>query len=96
MRSKNIFWYYRLYSFSNNYHNDIPVALFWSLSGLEALFVEGDTGITQQLNDKIQIFLGEIESDKRRLKKLYNFRSSLIHGGMNIPIKDAISMTKNI
>ncbi|WP_278035570.1 HEPN domain-containing protein [Flavobacterium nitratireducens] len=78
------------YLFSDSYHKDIPVALFWSLSGLEALYVEGDTGITQQLNDKIQVFLGEIETDKKRLKKLYNFRSSLIHGGMSIPIKDAI------
>ena len=78
------------YLFSDSYHKDIPVALFWSLSGLEALFVDGDVGITQQLNDKIQVFLGEIETDKKRLKKLYNFRSSLIHGGMSIPIKDAI------
>ncbi|MCP9762018.1 hypothetical protein [Lacihabitans soyangensis] len=78
------------YLFSDSYHSDIPVALFWAISGLEALFVEGDTGITQQLNDKIPVFLGEIETDKKRLKKLYNFRSSLIHGGLSIPIKEAI------
>ncbi len=76
--------------FSKNYHEDIPISLFWALSGLEALFVEGEVGITQQLNDKIQVFLGELIDNKKRLKNLYNFRSSLIHGVLSIPMKDAI------
>jgi hypothetical protein len=78
------------YLFSKNYHRDIPVSLFWSLSGLEALYVTGEVGITQQLNDKIQVFLGEISENKRILKKLYNYRSGLIHGDLHVPINDGI------
>ncbi|MBU1368039.1 MAG: hypothetical protein KJ754_07535 [Bacteroidetes bacterium] len=76
--------------FSENYHHNIPVSLFWSLSGLESLYVTGEVGITQQLNDKIQTFLGDIIENKKILKKLYNYRSGLIHGDLSIPIKDGV------
>jgi hypothetical protein len=78
------------YLFSKNYHNDIPISLFWSLSGLESLYVTGEVGITQQLNDKIQAFLGDITENKKILKKLYNYRSGLIHGDLHIPINDGV------
>jgi len=78
------------YLFSKNYHYDIPISLYWSISGLESLYVTGEVGITQQLNDKIQAFLGDITVNKRILKKLYNYRSGLIHGDLHIPIKDGI------
>lgn len=78
------------YIFSRHYIENVPISLFWTISGLEALFVRGEVGITQQLNDKIQVFLGNIEENKKRLKKLYNYRSSLIHGGLNIPINHTV------
>lgn len=78
------------YIFSHHYIDNVPVSLFWTISGLEALYVKGEVGITQQLNEKIQVFLGDIEEDKKRLKRLYNYRSSLIHGGLNIPMNDSI------
>jgi hypothetical protein len=78
------------YIFSRHYIDNVPVSLFWTISGLEALYVKGEVGITQQLNEKIQVFLCDIEEDKKRLKRLYNYRSSLIHGGLNIPINDSI------
>ena len=78
------------YIFSRHYIDNVPVSLFWTISGLEALYVRGEVGITQQLNDKIQVFLGDIKEDKKRLKKLYNYRSSLVHGGLNIPINDSL------
>lgn len=78
------------YLFSENYHDSIPVSLFWALSGLESLFVVGEAGITQQLNDKIQTFLGNITENKKLIKKLYNYRSSLIHGDLSIPINNGL------
>jgi hypothetical protein len=78
------------YIFSRHYIDNVPVSLFWTISGLEALYVKGEVGITQQLNEKIQVFLGDIKADKKRLKRLYNYRSSLIHGGLNVPINDSI------
>lgn len=78
------------YIFSKHYIDNVPISLFWTISGLEALYVRGEVGITQQLNDKIQVFLGDIKENKKRLKKLYNYRSSLVHGGLNIPINDSL------
>lgn len=78
------------YIFSNHYIDNVPVSLFWTISGLEALYVRGEVGITQQLNDKIQVFLGDIKENKKKLKRLYNYRSSLVHGALNIPINDSL------
>ncbi|GAB5525534.1 MAG: hypothetical protein Roseis2KO_34060 [Roseivirga sp.] len=76
------------YLFSDNYLNDLPKTLFWSIIGLESLYSEGDIGIGTQINQKAQEFLGEIRENKRILKKMYSLRSSLLHGSLDIPINN--------
>lgn len=59
--------------------------LFWTLVGLEAIYVQGNGGITEQIKKKGQLFLGEIEEFKKRLSKMYTFRSAFIHGSKDFP-----------
>lgn len=63
-------------------------SLFWAMSGIEALYAEGEIGIGYQIDVKAKVFLGEPKEYKNILKKLYNFRSKFIHGAMRIPIHD--------
>ena len=62
--------------------------------GIEALYTKGKEGISKQIKEKGQIYLGEITEFKKRLSKMYEFRSAFIHGSKNFPsyfhIHDAI------
>lgn len=72
------------YLIENN--SDSMQSLFWAMSGIEALYAEGEIGIGYQIDIKAKLFLGEPKENKNLLKKLYNFRSKFIHGNMKIPI----------
>lgn len=61
--------------------------LFWSLIGIEALYCMGTEGLSEQIYIKSQIVLGEITDYKKRLKQMYDFRSRLVHGDLDIPPK---------
>lgn len=78
-RALNVF----SYNFTYNRMNT-ESALIWSLIGLECLFCDGD-GKSKQIHDKAQVLFGDMISFKDKLKKLYGFRSRLIHGKMDIP-----------
>ncbi len=59
--------------------------LFWTMCGLEAIYVEGKTGIKEQLKNKSQLYLGELEMFKKRISRMYDFRSAFVHGSKNFP-----------
>lgn len=59
--------------------------LFWAMMGIEALYCIGNKDLSEQVREKSQIFLGEIESYKKRLKQMYQFRSRFIHGDIDFP-----------
>lgn len=59
--------------------------LLYSMIGLEALYTKGNTNILEQLNDKIQIYLGQLTDYKKIIKDMYALRSRYLHGDM--PIK---------
>ena len=63
--------------------------LFWAMSGIEALYADGEIGIGYQIDRKAKVFLGPPKGYKKVLTKLYNFRSKFIHGSMSIPINNA-------
>lgn len=58
--------------------------LLWHIVVLEALLGEGPEGITERLARRISLILGKDESERRkiskRFRKLYEVRSSLVHG----------------
>lgn len=69
-----------------NNSNESVYNLFWAMSGIEALYAEGEIGIGYQIDSKAKLFLGEPNENKKVLKKLYSFRSKFLHGSMSIPI----------
>ncbi|MES2113094.1 MAG: hypothetical protein V4577_30365 [Bacteroidota bacterium] len=64
--------------------------LFWCMLGIEALFSKGSNGISDQIREKIKLVLGEPAEFKKKLTKLYGYRSRLIHGDIDFPAKFSI------
>lgn len=58
-----------------------PIQLFWSMIALEALYVDGKKGIAEQMREKIRLLLGEQETHRRDITRLYDYRSKFVHGG---------------
>lgn len=67
--------------------NDLTNELFYSLLGIEALYAKGNINIMGQINEKVQIVLGELTDFKKVIKQMYDFRSRLVHGDLDIPNK---------
>mgnify|MGYP000992901891 CR=1 FL=1 len=63
-------------------HED-PMGLFWSLVGIEALYVRGSQGAREQVRDKIPVLFGDNKTIKKRLVDMYRQRSKLVHGEMD-------------
>jgi hypothetical protein len=62
-----------------------PIGLFWSLVGIEALYVEGKNSIMEQVRDKARALLGEPQEFKRALTRMYDLRSRFVHGALDFP-----------
>ncbi len=74
-------------SFTQLFHewkDSIVFDLFWALIGIEALYCTGKEALAKQIFEKTQVVLGEMSTFKKKLKEMYNFRSKLIHGSLNI------------
>lgn len=59
---------------------DTEERLMYSMIGLETIYITGEQNIQSQLNEKIQLFLGELKSYKKTIKDMYNSRSKFFHG----------------
>jgi len=62
-----------------------PIHLFWALVGIEALYVKGNANLLEQVRVKSQILLGEQESFKKKINRMYDFRSRFVHGDLDFP-----------
>jgi hypothetical protein len=74
------------YSFSNLGEKDTS-ELFWTMIGIESLLAEGTNNIIAQIKTKASLILGEPKEFKKKLEKLYNYRSRFVHGDINFPPK---------
>ncbi|KFC38228.1 hypothetical protein FF18_15860 [Elizabethkingia anophelis] len=75
-------------AFTNLFQEDsnyLAFDLFWSLIGIEAIYCKGKENLSEQIFTKTQVLLGEMSDYKKRLKRMYEFRSRLIHGDLDIP-----------
>lgn len=58
--------------------------LFWVMLGIESLLAEGAQNITHQIKEKSIIILGKPVEYTKKLSKLYDYRSRLVHGEFDI------------
>ena len=71
------------YLFHDNLGDNSPSDLFFSLVGIEAIYVEGNESVQKQVDIKSQMFLGKRNEFKKKFSELYDFRSRYIHGQLN-------------
>lgn len=59
--------------------------LFWSMYALEAFYCNSRNSITEQLRERIKMFLDlPFSFSNRDINELYKYRSSFVHGSTNI------------
>jgi hypothetical protein len=61
------------------------LSLVWALLGLEALYGRGNVGLKTQLLEKSEAMLGPRQENKKVFGWMYDFRSRLLHGDMDLP-----------
>lgn len=61
--------------------------LFWTMLGIETLLADGNSNIISQIKLKSSIILGQPKEYKKKLDKLYNYRSRFVHGDIDFPAK---------
>jgi len=61
------------------------MGIVWALLGLEALYAEGNQGLSQQILRKSELVLGTKRANKKRLDSVYNYRSRFLHGDIDMP-----------
>ncbi len=64
---------------------DEPMQLLWALIGVESLYVKGQMALLEQVREKTQILLGSQEGYKKKIVRMYDFRSRFVHGDLNFP-----------
>lgn len=73
-------------------HKSTEIKLVYTLMALEAIYTKGNNNITEQLNEKVQVYLGPMLTYKDILKKMYAIRSRYLHGDLPIGPIDHINM----
>lgn len=63
------------------------IGLVWILLGLEALYSRGNVGLKEQLLGKSEALLGPRTDNKRAFGNVYDFRSRLLHGDVDLPLR---------
>ncbi|MCW3077942.1 MAG: hypothetical protein JWO32_2551 [Bacteroidetes bacterium] len=71
------------YIFHDNANDNSPNDLFHALMGIEAVYVQGNSSIQDQVNLKSQLLLGKRDEFKKTFNELYDYRSRYIHGQLN-------------
>lgn len=62
------------------------MGIVWSVMGLEALYCDGNQNLGFQLQSKSTALLGEPAEYKKRVAQMYEYRSRVVHGSVDIPI----------
>jgi hypothetical protein len=61
--------------------------LAWILLALESLYCSGSRGLKEQLVAKSELLLGQRSQNKKDFGAMYDFRSRLLHGDMDMPMR---------
>jgi hypothetical protein len=73
------------HALSRSIGHNTPLRLMWGMVGLEALYCRGKEGLKSQVSERAQLLLGALSSHKKRIGQLYDYRSSFLHGSLDIP-----------
>jgi hypothetical protein len=68
-------------------NDDSFLRIVWALLGLEALYGKGNIGLREQLLAKSESFLGSRTMNKKKFGNMYDYRSRLLHGDIDIPLE---------
>ncbi|PHM19492.1 MAG: hypothetical protein CK604_11800 [Curvibacter sp. PD_MW3] len=63
------------------------IELVWILLGLEALYSRSNVGMKEQLLAKTEALLGPRTENKKAFGVVYDFRSRLLHGDVDLPLR---------
>ena len=74
------------YVASRSTDSESSLNLAWVLLGLEALYCTGNVGLREQLVSKSELVLGPRTENKKAFGAMYDFRSRLLHGDMDLPL----------
>lgn len=72
---------------TSSFESTSSVGLVWILLGLEALYSKGNVGLKEQLLGKTESILGPRTENKKVFGGVYDFRSRLLHGDVDIPFR---------
>lgn len=72
---------------SSNLSATSSLNLVWILLGLESLYSTGSVGMKEQLLGKSEALLGPRKENKKAFGAVYDFRSRLLHGDIDIPLR---------
>jgi hypothetical protein len=72
---------------SPNLNSTSSIELVWILLGLEALYSRGNVGLKEQLLAKTEALLGPRTENKKAFGIVYDFRSRLLHGDVDLPLR---------
>jgi hypothetical protein len=61
-----------------------PEKLIYCLIALESIYTKGNINVSEQLDEKIQIYLGPLNEFKKTIKEIYALRSRFLHGDLTI------------
>jgi hypothetical protein len=81
------------YQFTHLHERETSI-LFWTMLGIEALMANGSNNISVQIQAKTSILFGEPKEYSKKLSKLYNYRSRLVHGELNFVAKFSLDLEK--
>ena len=74
------------YAAPGSVDSESSLNLAWVLLGLEALYCTGNVGLREQLVAKSELVLGPRVENKKAFGAMYDFRSRLLHGDMDLQI----------
>ncbi len=75
------------YITAGNANSESSLNLVWVLLALESLYCTGTVGLREQLVAKSELILGPRFENKRAFGAMYDFRSRLLHGDMDLPLR---------
>ena len=75
------------YAAPGSVDSESSLNLAWVLLGLEALYCTGNVGLREQLVAKSELVLGPRVENKKAFGAMYDFRSRLLHGDMDLPLR---------